>query len=146
MMDGVLSLLVARATLIEQFTTWGARLSDLDAIIIAFGSILAVLHLGVLGSAVLVRRPRMHAGLIRTLHIGGFGAELLPLLGILGTVLALLMTLTNIGTATVFDIKQVAADFAPALSTTVSGISFAVINLVLNGLGLIVLKERLQGA
>src|SRR5690606_16885378 len=99
-----------------------------------------------LSSAVLVRRPRTHAGLVRMLHVGGFGAEMLPLLGILGTVLALLMTLTSLGTATVFDIKQVASDFAPALSTTVSGITFAVINLVLNGLGLIVLKERLQSS
>lgn len=139
-----LTVVIARATLSEQFATWSSRLSDLDAIIIAFGGILAILHIGVLAAAVMVRRPRTHAGLIRMLHVGGFGAEMLPLLGILGTVLALLLTLTNLGTATIFDVRQVANDFAPALSTTVSGITFAVINLMLNGLGLIVLKERLH--
>lgn len=132
--------------LIDQFIGWSTNLSDLDAVIIAFGTVLVVLHLGILSGAIGVRRPITHARLVGALRFGSFCTELLPLLGILGTVLALLLTLNNLGTVSTFDVRQVTRDFAPALSTTVSGLVFAIINMLLNALGMLMLKENLSTA
>lgn len=63
-------------------------------------------------------------------------SELLPLLGLLGTVLALLYTFQGIETVSDgnIDIGQIIRNFAPALTTTASGIICLIPNLLLNAL------------
>ncbi len=61
--------------------------------------------------------------------------ELLPLLGIIGTVVGLLNTFSTFAVAEGGggpDLGQVVSSFAPALSTTLSGLLMAVLNLMLN--------------
>jgi hypothetical protein len=63
--------------------------------------------------------------------------EVLPLLGLLGTVIALLNTfygLTSYGLegADVPDVGQMVMNLAPALTTTISGLIWAVVNIFLN--------------
>jgi flagellar motor component MotA len=106
--------------------------------------VLLVVHIYVLLAAISVRRPSTHDRLVGLLRFGSFSTELLPILGIIGTCLALLLTLTDLGQSATFDIRQVATNFAPALSTTVSGLVFAVLNLIANAFGLIMLKENVQ--
>ncbi len=61
-------------------------------------------------------------------RIGGVVTDILPLLGLFGTVAALLVTFANIG-PTVAP-SEIIANFAPGLTTTVSGLVWAVVNLV----------------
>ncbi|MGE0434903.1 MAG: MotA/TolQ/ExbB proton channel family protein [Planctomycetota bacterium] len=135
---------VLASTLKEQFERWYQSISQLDAVIIAFGCVLLLIHVYILAAAVRVRRPITHSRLVGLLRFGSFGTELLPLLGIIGTVLALLLTLTDLGNSATFDVRRVATNFAPALSTTVSGLVFAIVNLIVNAFGLIILKENVQ--
>ena len=63
------------------------------------------------------------------LRFGNVGTDLLPLLGLLGTALAILNTFFGLsGTP---DSSEIVANFAPALTTTVSGIGFAIVNTFL---------------
>ena len=56
--------------------------------------------------------------------------ELFPLLGLLGTICGLLNTFEGIKVAdTGFDVGSMLGDFAPALTTTVSGIIALMVNL-----------------
>ena len=64
-------------------------------------------------------------------------AELLPLLGLLGTVLGLMQTFGNfqtMKTGAKVDLTLMIQNFAPALSTTLSGLLFVIPNLVINAL------------
>ena len=66
--------------------------------------------------------------------------ELFPLLGLVGTVLGLLSTLKSIqGEA--LDVHTVIGNFAPALSTTVTGILCLAVNIIFN----IWLESTIQG-
>src|SRR5690606_7426563 len=63
--------------------------------------------------------------------------ELLPVLGLLGTVFSLMITFKNFQTSTQGeppDLSQMVRDFAPAMSTTISGLMMIVPNLVLNAI------------
>ena len=63
--------------------------------------------------------------------------ELLPLLGLLGTVLSLLYTFQTFQLAAAeetADLSQLVRTFAPALSTTISGLLMLIPNLALNAL------------
>ena len=57
--------------------------------------------------------------------------ELLPLLGIFGTVWGLRNALSLISTMEMPQIKDIATEIAPALSTTFFGLLFAILNLFL---------------
>lgn len=61
-------------------------------------------------------------------RISGVVTDILPLLGLFGTVAALLVTFANIGPAVAP--SEIIANFAPGLTTTVSGLIWAVVNLV----------------
>lgn len=64
--------------------------------------------------------------------------EILPLLGLLGTVIALLNTFYGLGRSETPDLQEMIVTFAPALTTTISGLLGAIINLFLNSvLGLL---------
>jgi len=61
--------------------------------------------------------------------------ELLPMLGLLGTVLGLMSTFQSFQVATQGDMPDasvVVSAFAPAMSTTISGLIMAILNLLLN--------------
>lgn len=86
------------------------------------------------------RRIRQTVSAIRcaTLAIDG-----LPLLGLLGTVAALLVTFAGM-TGTKLG-NNVIADFAPGLTSTISGIAFALINLLAFNLLLLPAYQRIKG-
>jgi len=61
--------------------------------------------------------------------------ELLPMLGLLGTVLSLMSTFQSFQVAAQGDMPDataVVSAFAPAMSTTISGLIMAILNLLLN--------------
>jgi hypothetical protein len=63
--------------------------------------------------------------------------ELLPVLGLLGTVFSLMFTFKTFQVATAGDapdLSQMVQAFAPAMSTTISGLGMIVPNLVLNAI------------
>lgn len=63
--------------------------------------------------------------------------ELLPVLGLLGTVLGLMNTFHSfevVGSGTSPDLAQMVQSFAPAMSTTISGLLMVAPNLLLNAL------------
>ncbi|MDW8244842.1 MAG: MotA/TolQ/ExbB proton channel family protein [Thermogemmata sp.] len=63
--------------------------------------------------------------------------ELLPVLGMLGTVLSLMFTFSSFQTAAdegTPDLSQMVRAFAPAMSTTISGLLMSIPNLLLNGI------------
>ena len=63
--------------------------------------------------------------------------ELLPVLGLLGTVFSLMYTFKTFQVATAGDapdLSQMVQAFAPAMSTTISGLLMIVPNLVLNAI------------
>ncbi|MGI5832485.1 MAG: MotA/TolQ/ExbB proton channel family protein [Thermoguttaceae bacterium] len=66
----------------------------------------------------------------RTLDLLSSATQLLPLLGLLGTVLAMLGTFSGIGASgKQIDPTKVISDFAPALTTTATGIMCLLFNL-----------------
>jgi hypothetical protein len=111
--------------------------NPLDWAILAFGGVLALLHLvGLLGhwhgKQVLFVQDldRYRTGLLLL-------TELLPVLGLLGTVISLMYTFKTfqVGTAgETLDLGQMIQAFAPAMSTTISGLITVVINLILNAI------------
>ncbi|MFW5799990.1 MAG: MotA/TolQ/ExbB proton channel family protein [Spirochaetota bacterium] len=70
------------------------------------------------------------AGMIREM------IALLPFLGILGTVIGLLNTLHNFSLRSGTGIESVMADFAPALTSTISALILTIINMVIFNLSL----------
>lgn len=61
-------------------------------------------------------------------RLSSVAVDALPLLGLLGTVIALLVTFTGMAGGPVT--SSVVANFAPGLTTTVSGIVTALLNLI----------------
>jgi hypothetical protein len=113
----------------------------LDTFIWVFGGILFLLHFGSLVLYVYRYWWRLHPIAIENFDtwratLLSF-TEVLPLLGLLGTVIALLNTfygLTSYGLegADVPDVGQMVMNLAPALTTTISGLIWAAVNIFLN--------------
>lgn len=109
------------------------NLSGLDVLIWLIGGTIAILSgigiwwLNRKGRALDRREVElMKARYQALLRFGNVGTDLLPLLGLLGTALAILNTFFGLsGTP---DSSEIVANFAPALTTTVSGIGFAIVN------------------
>jgi len=89
---------------------------------------IVLLRTGVLSSSKPVHldtlKPRYH--LIG--RLSSVAVDALPLLGLLGTVAALLVTFTGMAGGPVT--SSVVADFAPGLTTTISGLVTALLNLI----------------
>jgi hypothetical protein len=112
------------------------RTSGIDWFILAFGSFLILAHLfGLLlrwrgNSVAFVSGMERYRVVLLSL------TELLPILGLLGTVLSLMATFQNImssGEETP-NLAETLRTFAPALSATCSGLLMIAPNLVLNAL------------
>lgn len=109
--------------------------SRMDILILFFGFAILCAHLaGVFG--------RLHGG--RRLFVQGIDkyrtfllllTEILPMLGLLGTVISLLNTFKSFQMASgeqTADLSGMIQTFAPAMTTTISGLLMAIPNLVLN--------------
>lgn len=127
----------------EVLELWWKESTTLDSLILWFGGLLMFFHIGTLVYLYLYRhwwkldpvptfqRERWRLTLLNL-------TELLPLLGLLGTVLALLQTFYGVGKSEAPDLQQMFIAFAPALTTTISGLIGAAINILLNAvLGLL---------
>lgn len=121
------------------YWTTAAR-SPLDQIILVFGTMLVLAH--VFGLVMRVDGKRtffvQKLGRYRTLLL--MLTEILPVLGLLGTVFGLMNTFASFelsndgGPGSAVDLSRTIAAFAPALSTTISGLLMIMPNLLLNSL------------
>ena len=112
----------------------------LDWAIVGFGSVLLIAHLFLFLAVVSADSAGPHPRLRRTQEYLLLLSELLPLLGLLGTVQALLFTFKAFGAEeentvmTMAQMKTFVQDFAPALTTTANGLFFLIPNLLVNAL------------
>lgn len=117
-------------------TGYLTNIGALDIVIILLGVGVAVVSIygsWILGQTGIAERARDRAALktrwtslLRSLSVI---TDILPLLGLLGTALAILNTFLGLGGA--IDSAEIVANFAPALTTTISGIFFAIVNTVI---------------
>lgn len=112
------------------------NLTLLDAFILLLGGAVAIVSVygaRTLGNHGANERPREHRERrehwLSTLRIASVITDILPLLGLLGTALAILDTFMNLGGG--IQSTEIVAKFAPGLTTTVSGLSMAILNTVL---------------
>lgn len=113
------------------------RTSDLDWFILFIGSVLGVFHLGGLYLRYEGKHVAFVQGLDRYRTFLLLLTEILPVLGLLGTVFSLMYTFQSFQTASEgdsVDISQMVRAFSPALSTTISGLMTIGPNLVLNAM------------
>jgi hypothetical protein len=111
--------------------------SSLDWGILAFGLLLIIAHLGGLAGRYHGQRVLFVQGLDRYRTVCLLLTDLLPVLGLLGTVLALMDTFKSFqvaATGEAPDLSQMIRSFAPALSTTISGLLMIGPNLTLNAI------------
>lgn len=121
-------------------------LGPMDWFIIGYGALLTAAHIALIAARYLSSALWARQGLGECRHFLLALSELLPLLGLLGTVVALLNTFLGIDSAPdgSVSIPELIRDFAPALTTTASGIIFVLINLFLNALLWLVIPSRLK--
>lgn len=112
------------------------RNSYFDWVILAFGALLLFSHLGGLAMRAHGKRVFFVQDLDRYRQFLLLLTELLPVLGLLGTVLSLLHTFKafQLSSADAPDLSNIIRTFAPALSTTISGLIGICINLPLNAI------------
>lgn len=112
------------------------RRNELDWVILVLGAVLVAAH--VLGLALRYHGKRILfvQGLDRYRTVLLSFTELLPVLGLLGTVLSLMYTFKTFETAAeeTPDLSLMIQAFAPALSTTISGLLMIGPNLILNAI------------
>lgn len=113
--------------------------TNLDWTIVGFGSLLLLAH-ALLFLVVAFAGNSPHPRMKRFQEYFLLLSELLPLMGLLGTVQALLFTFKAFGTdesntvMTMAQMKTFVQDFAPALTTTANGLFFLIPNLLINAL------------
>ncbi|MBO7707955.1 MAG: MotA/TolQ/ExbB proton channel family protein [Thermoguttaceae bacterium] len=112
----------------------------LDWAIVGFGSVLLAAHFFLFLTVFFTGDLGPHPRLKRTQEYLLLLSELLPLMGLLGTVQALLFTFKAFGAEegdavmTMAQMKTFVQDFAPALTTTANGLFFLIPNLLINAL------------
>jgi hypothetical protein len=114
-------------------TAWG---SPFDWVIFVLGAALVVLHLVGLYGRFYLRWVLFVQKLNRYRSLLLAGTELLPVLGLAGTVFSLMATFSQFKTAADRppDLAVILNAFAPALSATLSGLLWIMPNLLLNAL------------
>jgi hypothetical protein len=113
------------------------RTSSLDWLILTLGGALIAAHVFGLVMRAQGTRVLFVQGLDRYRTFCLLFTELLPVLGLLGTVLSLMYTFKTFQAAAAGenpDLSQMVRAFAPALSTTISGLLMIGPNLVLNAI------------
>lgn len=118
------------------FEAYWHYLSSFDWIILSVGLILMLFQL----VAIVLRCCSSKVFFVQ--HLGRIQSaclqwtELLPVLGLIGTVLAMLNTFSafSVSQETGVDVVEIIKRFAPAMTTTLSGLFMVVVNLPLNQL------------
>lgn len=113
-----------------------ARSNLFDWVILFFGVILLVFHLYAFLERYRGQKVWAVQNLDRRRTFLLLLTELLPLAGLLGTVFGLMLTFKTFQLASdeTPDFSQMVQAFAPAMSTTISGLLMVIPNLFLNGL------------
>ncbi len=122
--------------------------SGFDWAILAYGFVLLYFHADALCRRLIGKDVNYFQNLDRHRTVLLSMTELLPLLGLLGTALSLLATFDNFRVAAVNeapDLAQMVQSFAPALSTTISGLIMTVPNLFLNAWLWLVCPDKEEG-
>ena len=118
-----------------------STLGQFDLAILCYGGFLVAAHLILLWPH--TRFFYFRAAARRWQQVLSAMSEILPLLGLLGTLGAMLGTFKTIGASgSEQNLKEIVAQFSPALTTTISGIVMLIPNLLLN----VFLQARVQGA
>lgn len=122
--------------MLDQYFNQIAAGSWFDIFIICVGAVLMLAHIHALLLRLAGRRRKFVQDLGRRQQFLLSLIEILPMLGLIGTVIGLLNTfaLFDTGESAQPDLSTVVKQFAPALTTTLSGLAMAVPNLVLNAL------------
>jgi len=122
--------------MLDQYFTQIGNGSWFDIFIIAVGVMLMLAHIQALLLRLAGRRRKFVQDLGRRQQFLLSMIEILPMLGLIGTVIGLLNTfaLFDTGENAQPDLSLVVKEFAPALTTTLSGLAMAVPNLALNAL------------
>lgn len=111
-----------------------ANQSFIDCVIWSLGIVVIVWQLRVGyqlrggGPRTAAAKQRLQLRYALLLRVASLAVDGLPMLGLLGTVGALLVTFAGIGGGPIR--SNVIADFAPGLTTTISGLFWALANLV----------------
>lgn len=121
---------------------WGpywqtARMNPLDWAILAFGVLLILAHFCFLLARWYAKWEWSVQGLYRWRAFLLLLTELLPVLGLIGTVASLMFTFKTFQVAAqgdAPDLSQMVRAFAPAMSTTISGLAMIIPNLILNAI------------
>ena len=123
----------------------------LDKVILGFGIALLAFHAVLLLLSLFADGGRPHPQLKSLQGYLLLLSELLPLMGLLGTVQALLFTFKLFGTdegntvMTMAQMKDFLQSFAPALTTTANGLYLLIPNLLLNALVWLSLPKPVSG-
>ena len=118
------------------FSNYWQKIGSLDYLIFVAGAVLLLVQVVFLIGEFYTHKNRFHNNLSLCQRICGNLTELLPLAGLLGTVLALLTTFQSfeISPGKGPDISALMTNFSPALTTTISGLLMVIPNLILNTL------------
>ncbi|MDR2643915.1 MAG: MotA/TolQ/ExbB proton channel family protein [Planctomycetaceae bacterium] len=116
------------------FNSYFEFISGLDWVIISYGSFLALFQLFAIFMRFSSRRVFFVQNLDRIQMSCLQFTELLPVLGLIGTVVAMLNTFSEFSVThgEGVDIAVIIRKFAPAMTTTLSGLFMVIINLPLN--------------
>lgn len=113
--------------LVKMVSAYWNNLNFFDAVILICG----LLMLGLQIYYCVCRKDYKVAKLEETRQGILYFCEFFPLAGLLGTMLALLVTLSSMGSGKP-DIGVIFTNFAPALTSTISGLLMLMVNLVAN--------------
>jgi hypothetical protein len=129
------------------FNSYFEFISGLDWVIISFGVFLALFQLFAIFMRYSSRRVFFVQNLCRIQATCLQFTELLPVLGLIGTVAAMLNTFSefSVTSGEGVDIAVIIRKFAPALTTTLSGLFMIIINLPLNQLLFILANNKKSG-